>query len=199
MKTIEQILSQVPDKRDYKDTTSHVFKKDLYDFFKDDKWKERSILEVSCNSGYSSYVLSHLFKQVYAVDFVQKALNSAKKFNQSRGRKNIQYIQCDVYKNPYWAKLPKADVVFLDADHRYKNVVYDIRNAWTNILDKGGYIIIDDYGLPASGVKRAVDDLVKENTRLTKVKYIGEPAGSDCRSGRKLLDWEGLILMYARG
>tara|TARA_B100000959_G_C14918215_1_gene598325 strand:- start:481 stop:1074 length:594 start_codon:yes stop_codon:yes gene_type:complete len=196
MRTVEQILSQIPDKREDKDTTSHEFKKDLYDFFREDKWRERSIIEVSCNKGYSSYLLSHLFKQVYAVDFVQKALNWAGKFNQSRGRKNIQFIQCDIYKSPYWAKLPKADVVFLDADHRYKNVVYDIRNAWTNILDKGGYIIIDDYGLPASGVKRAVDDLLKENTRLTKVKYIGEPKGSDCRSGRKLIDWEGLILKY---
>jgi SAM-dependent methyltransferase len=196
MRTIEQILSQVPDKREDKDTTSHEFKKDLYDFFWEDKWRDRSILEVSCNKGYSSYVLSHLFKQVYAVDFVQKALNWAEKFNQSRGRKNIQFIQCDVYKSPYWAKLPKADVVFLDADHRYNFVVYDIRNAWTNILDKGGYIIIDDYGLPASGVKRAVDDLVKENKNLSLVRYIGEPTGSDCRSGRKLLDWEGVILKY---
>jgi len=184
MRTVEQILSQVPDKREDKDTTSHEFKKDLYDFFREDKWRERSIIEVSCNKGYSSYLLSHLFKQVYAVDFVQKALNWAGKFNQSRGRKNIQFIQCDIYKSPYWAKLPKADVVFLDADHRYKNVVYDIRNAWTNILDKGGYIIIDDYGLPASGVKRAVDDLLKENTHLTKVGYIGEPNGSDCRRGK---------------
>jgi len=108
MKTIEQILSQVPDKRDDKDTTSHVFKKDVYDFFREDKWRERSIIEVSCNKGYSSYLLSHLFKQVYAVDFVQKALNWAGKFNQSRGRKNIQFIQCDIYKSPYWAKLPKA-------------------------------------------------------------------------------------------
>jgi SAM-dependent methyltransferase len=196
MRTIEQILSQVPDKREDKDTTSHEFKKDLYDFFWEDKWRDRSILEVSCNKGYSSYVLSHLFKQVYAVDFVQKALNWAEKFNQSRGRKNIQFIQCDVYKSPYWAKLPKADVVFLDADHRYNFVVYDIRNAWTNILDTGGYIIIDDYGLPASGVKRAVDDLVKENKNLSLVRYIGEPTGSDCRSGRKLLDWEGVILKY---
>ena len=196
MRTIEQILSQVPDKREDKDTTSHEFKKDLYDFFREDKWRERSIIEVSCNKGYSSYLLSHLFKQVYAVDFVQKCLQFSEDFNLSRGRKNIQFLRADVYAPPYWAKLPKADVVFLDADHRYKNVVYDIRNAWTNILDKGGYIIIDDYGLPASGVKRAVDDLLKENTRLTKVKYIGEPNGSDCRSGRKLIDWEGLILKY---
>ena len=195
MRTIEQILSQVPDKRDYKDTTSHEFKKDLYDFFWEDKWRERSILEVSCNTGYSTYVLSHLFKQVYAVDFVQKALNSAKKFNQDRGRNNIQYIQCDVYKNPYWAKLPKADVVFLDADHRYKSAIYDIRNAWTNILGIVGYIIVDDYGLPGAGVHRAVNDLVKENTRLTKVNYIGEPAGS-IPYRRKLLDWEGVILKY---
>jgi len=196
MRTIEQILSQVPDKREDKDTTSHEFKKDLYDFFRGEYGRERSILEVSCSKGYSSYLLSHLFKQVYAVDYERDLLDFASKFNQDRGRNNIQFIQCDIYKTPYWDKLPKADVVFLDADHRYKNVVYDIRNAWTNILDKGGYIIIDDYGLPASGVKRAVNDLVKENTHLTKVGYIGEPNGSDCRSGRKLIDWEGLILKY---
>ena len=196
MKTIEQILSQVPNKRDNKDTTSYEFKKDLYDFFWENKWRDRSVLEVSCSRGYSSYLLSHLFKQVYAVDYTRDLLDFASKFNQSRGRKNIQFIQCDIYNSPYWAKLPKADVVFLDADHRYKSAVYDIRNAWTQSLNKGGYLIVDDYGLPGSGVHRAVNDLVKENTRLTKVNYIGEPAGSDCRSGRKLLDWEGVILKY---
>jgi SAM-dependent methyltransferase len=195
MKTIEQILSQVPDKRKYKDTTSYEFKKDLYDFFWENKWRERSVLEVSCSRGYSSYLLSHLFKQVYAVDYTRDLLDFASKFNQSRGRKNIQFIQCDIYKSPYWAKLPKADVVFLDADHRYKSAVYDIRNAWTNILNKGGYLIIDDYGLPGSGVHRAVEDLVKENTHLSKIDYLGEPAGS-IPYRRKLLDWEGLILRY---
>ena len=195
MKTIEQILSQVPDKREDKDTTSYEFKKDLYDFFWESKWRDRSVLEVSCSRGYSSYVLSHLFKQVYAVDYTRDLLDFASKFNQSRGRKNIQFIQCDIYNSPYWAKLPKADVVFLDADHRYKSAVYDIRNAWTNILGIVGYIIVDDYGLPGSGVHRAVNDLVKENTRLTKVNYIGEPAGS-IPYRRKLLDWEGVILKY---
>ena len=39
MKTIEQILNQVPDKREDKDTTSHEFKKDLYDFFRENKCK----------------------------------------------------------------------------------------------------------------------------------------------------------------
>ena len=195
MKTIEQILSQVPDKREDKDTTSYEFKKDLYDFFWESKWRDRSVLEVSCSRGYSTYLLSHLFKQVYAVDYTRDLLDFASKFNQSRGRKNIQFIQCDIYNSPYWAKLPKADVVFLDADHRYKSAVYDIRNAWTNILGIVGYIIVDDYGLPGSGVHRAVNDLVKENTRLTKVNYIGEPAGS-IPYRRKLLDWEGVILKY---
>ena len=119
-------------------------------------------------------MLSHLFKQVYAVDFVQKCLQFSEDFNLSRGRKNIQFLRADVYASPYW----------------------DIRNALTIILDKVGYIIIDDYGLPGSGVKRAVDDLLKENKNLSLVRYIGEPKGSDCRSGRKLIDWEGLILKY---
>ena len=125
MKTIEQILSQVPNKGEDKNTTSYEFKKDLYDFFWESKWRDRSVLEVSCSIGYSTYLLSHLFKQVYAVDYTRDLLDFASKFYQSRGRKNIQLIQCDIYRTPYWAKLPKADVVFLDADHRYNFVVYD--------------------------------------------------------------------------
>ena len=66
MKTIEQILSQVPNKRDNKDTTSYEFKKDLYDFFWEDKWRERSVLEVSCSRGYSSYLLSHLLTKDFS-------------------------------------------------------------------------------------------------------------------------------------
>jgi hypothetical protein len=40
-----------------------------------------------------------------------------------------------------------------------------------------------------------VEDLIKENSRLIKVDYIGEPPGS-IPYRRKLLDWEGLILKY---
>ena len=58
-------------------------------------------------------------------------------------------------------------------------------------IDKECYIIFDDYGM-FEDVKRAIDEYV-ESKKLKFVKYIGEPAGSDCRPGKILKDWEGII------
>jgi predicted O-methyltransferase YrrM len=54
--------------------------------------------------------------------------------------------------------LPSADMVFLDADHRYEEVLKDIANA-RRILKPGGLLCGHDYGHKRwPGVKRAVDE-----------------------------------------
>lgn len=54
------------------------------------------------------------------------------------------------------------DFVFLDADHSYRGVKYDIE-AWLPLVKVGGYLCGHDYGnseFPQFGVKRAVDEFV---------------------------------------
>jgi len=38
----------------------------------------------------------------------------------------------------------KYDLIFVDGDHSSNQVKIDINNSW-NILNKGGYLILDDY------------------------------------------------------
>lgn len=55
-----------------------------------------------------------------------------------------------------------VDMVFLDGDHRYKTVVRDIEKAF-EMLKPNGLICGHDYGHPLwPGVKKAVDELVKD-------------------------------------
>ena len=54
------ILTEVPDKRNEKNTTSLKFKKDLIDYLGDD-YKDKTCLEIGTHKGYSTRILSSLF------------------------------------------------------------------------------------------------------------------------------------------
>lgn len=55
-----------------------------------------------------------------------------------------------------------ADMIFIDGDHRYKQVIKDIEKA-RKLVKKGGLISGHDYGHPEwTEVKRAVDEQFKE-------------------------------------
>jgi len=57
----------------------------------------------------------------------------------------------------------KFDYVFLDGGHKYETVKSDLNNLINVIKDKGT-ILCDDYNLTyAGGVKKAIEDFVKEN------------------------------------
>ena len=60
------ILKDIPDKRQDKDTTSLKFKEQLINFF-GDEWKDKTCLEIGTNKGYTTRVLSFLFKKVRVV------------------------------------------------------------------------------------------------------------------------------------
>ena len=61
--------------------------------------------------------------------------------------------------------LPGAfiDVLFIDGDHEYEAVKFDIEH-FAPLVRSGGYIIFDDYNNHAAlpGVKKAVDELLSE-------------------------------------
>lgn len=53
------------------------------------------------------------------------------------------------------------DILFIDADHSYEGCKEDIVNFFPKVKS-GGIVIFHDYGNPC-GVKKAVDELVKDN------------------------------------
>ena len=53
-------------------------------------------------------------------------------------------------------------------------------------------MIIDDYGNPNIGIKKAIDELVESNI-ITPLKWIGEDAGYKTAAGWTMNDKEGGI------
>ena len=59
--------------------------------------------------------------------------------------------------------MSKIDYVFLDGGHDYNTVKNDL-NCCIKVLDNNGTILCDDYNLSyAPGVKKAIDEYVKDN------------------------------------
>ncbi len=68
----------------------------------------------------------------------------------------------------------KIDLLWIDADHRYKSCKRDIED-WLPLVKKKGYIVFHDYipHLSNKRVKRAVDEKIKER-KIAKVKRVDQ-------------------------
>ena len=193
----EQILKDIPDKRQDKDTTSLKFKKDLIEFFGED-WKDKTCLEIGTNRGYTTRILSFLFKKVITCEYDSELVSFAKNVNKDRD--NIEFLQKDVYQSTW--DFENIDVSFIDCVHEYANVMHDIQKSLQLVKsNKEMILVFDDYGLPKpphreKDVKDAVDQYVDEHPSFDLVKYIGEDKGSDCRPGKILKAEEGVICKY---
>ena len=59
--------------------------------------------------------------------------------------------------------IEKFDYVFLDGGHKYETVKNDLNNL-IKVINNNGTILCDDYNLTyAPGVKKAIDEYIKEN------------------------------------
>lgn len=186
------ILANIPDKREDKNTTSLKFKQDLIEFFQPLQLK--NCVEIGTSLGYSTRVLSFLFDTVTTIDIDRQNIQKALNFNSDRS--NITFLYGNASEMD-WDIDIKFDVSFIDADHLYKYVINDTKQSIKYGVDNM-YIVFDDYGLPETvpAVKVAVDEMLSNNI-IKFVKHIGEPAGSEPRIGRPLVDWEGMICQVA--
>ncbi len=197
MVDVDKILKGIPDKRQDKDTTSLKFKRDLIEFFGDD-WQDKTCLEIGTNRGYTTRILSFLFKKVISCEYDWDLLKFAEDVNKDRD--NIEFLQRDVYQTNWEFK--NIDVVFIDCVHDYPNVMHDIQKSISLVKPSGELILVfDDYGLPKpphreKDVKDAVDQYVDEHPSFDLVQHIGEEKGSDCRPGKLLKAEEGVICKY---
>jgi|TARA_B100001964_G_C14165274_1_gene568741 hypothetical protein len=194
----EEIFKNVPDKSEMNWTTTHKFKDDLLDYF-GDEFKNKNCLEVGTFQGHTTRILSFLFNKVITIDINQEWIEKARNLNNDRN--NIEYYVGDIYDwiepgvtSLYYDtfKDEEVDVVFIDAIHKYHQVIFDTINSiktFGNI-----HLIYDDYGL-LDEVKSAVDDMI--NTGMIEVvQYIGgqkDELVNPTSVNKYLKDREGII------
>ena len=116
--------------------------------------------EIIPNTNFSNPLKQIYFKYIkrqdpYSKEAVEDLL---KKFKNNvsliKGNSNIVLKKID---------MSKIDYVFLDGGHDYETVKNDL-NCCCGVIDNNGTILCDDYNLSyAPGVKRAIDEYVKEN------------------------------------
>jgi len=193
-----EIFKNVPDKSEMNWTTTHKFKDDLLDYF-GDEFKNKNCLEVGTFQGHTTRILSFLFNKVITIDINQEWVDLARNLNEDRN--NIEYYIGDIYDwivpgvtSLYYDtfKDEEVDVVFIDAIHKYHQVVFDTINSiktFGNI-----HLVYDDYGL-LDEVKSAVDDMI--NTGMIEVvQYIGgqkDELVNPTSVNKYLKDREGII------
>ena len=190
---MNDILKGIPDKRQDKNTTSLKFKQDMIEFLGDD-YKDKICLEIGAHRGYTTRILSFLFKEVISCENNDELRSFSQNLNNDRD--NIEYNDMDVYNTPW--NFSSIDAVFIDCNHEYSHVMRDIRNAIELATDGQELLmILDDYGLdnPWKGVKEAVEDyLFLPNFKI--ITKIGEQKGSDCNPRVNLKEVEGLICSW---
>ena len=182
----DKILDTMPHKDTAKYTTSRKFKKDILEFFSDNKYKDLTMIELGSCQGNSTFVYSNVFKKVYGVELDSWNIEQGKK--KCKNRDNVEFIQKDIYKEEW--DFPQADVVMIDAGHTYQHLIHDIQRT-IDYFNKP-IIIIDDYGNPKIDIRKAIDEMVdKDVIKLSEL--IGEKDGFLTAAGWTMNDREGGI------
>ena len=128
---------------------------------------EESKLEVIPNTDFKNPLKNIYFKYIkredpYSLDAVNSLL---KKF-----KNNIHLIKGNSNKILKKMDMTKIDFVFIDGGHEYNTVVNDL-NCCKEVINSNGTVLCDDYNLgSAPGVKKAIDEFVKNNNyRFEKI------------------------------
>ena len=183
----ELILNSVNHKNTFKNATSRKFKSDLFEFFKDEKYKKMKVLELGACHGDTTRVFSEIFEKVYAVDRSEDNVGLIRE--KCKDVDNVESSVMDVT-NDNW-DFPQVDVVFVDASHDYPQVAIDIQKS-IDYFDNP-IIILDDYGNPNNRNIRNSIDLKINDGKIKINTFIGEDVGYKTKSGWEMVDREGVI------
>ena len=125
-------------------------------FEKNNENKSEIIPNTNFSNPFKKIYFEYIKRQdPYSIEAVRDLL---KKFN-----KNIDLITGNSNKILKKIDMSKIDYVFLDGGHDYDTVKNDLNNC-IEVVNKNGTILCDDYNLSyAPGVKKAIDEFVKNN------------------------------------
>lgn len=175
----------IPDKHTYKTTITNLLRQQIIEIANGNVLSTpQTWFEIGCDVCYTTETLEPYFHRLIALDIDQKRIDIAK--NRIKSNK-IEYIvgtSNDIPKGDY-------DVVLIDANHEYDFVINDFENVLKmNTLKQYG-IIFHDYGLKASGVKQAVQDIVSKFKFESKL--LGEEKDWNPLGGTTF-DYEAIML-----
>ena len=125
-------------------------------FEESDEYKSEIIPNTNFSNPFKQIYFKYIKKQnPYSIEAVKDLL---KKFENNihliKGNSNFVLKKID---------MNKVDYVFLDGGHDYKTVKNDL-NCCSEVINNNGTILCDDYNLSyAPGVKKAIDEFVKQN------------------------------------
>jgi len=140
-----------------------MFKNHKYDFhyigidifMENEKYEGEVVPVYKFNNPMKNFYFKYIKRQnPYSIEAVSDLLS---KFN-----KNIQLIKGntnEVLKN---LNIKNIEYIFIDGGHSYETVKNDLFYS-KKFLSKNGTILCDDYNLGHTGVKKSVDEFVKEN------------------------------------
>ena len=132
--------------------------------------------EIIPNTNFSNPIKQFYFKYIkrqdpYTIEAVEDLL---KKF-----KDNIHLIKGNSNSVLKKIDMSKIDYVFLDGGHDYETVKNDLNNC-SEVIENNGTVLCDDYNLSyAPGVKKAIDEYVKDknyrceilhNSRFAKIE-----------------------------
>ena len=184
-------LNTVPDKYQWKTTTSKLFKVNLLQFlFGMNKMKW---IELGAAQGHTTMILSSVAESVVAIDFDNTNCEKIEELKIS----NVEAKSFDLYDSDFKAymKENKFDAALIDAVHDEEHVNIDINNCRSAGVD---LFVFDDYG-GFAGVRLAVDNFISslENNNIQhRITHVGLFPGGEFKntSYKVLQNWEGIIV-----
>ena len=131
-------------------------------FEKSDENKFEVIPSTNFKNPFKKFYHQYIMRQdPYSIEAVSNLL---KKF-----KDQVHLIQGNSNQVLKKMDMSKIDFVFLDGGHQYNTVVNDL-NSCIDVLKFNGSILCDDYNLgSAPGVKKAIDEFVKNNNFKCKI------------------------------
>ena len=143
-------------------------------FEKNDENKSEIIPNINFSNPFKKIYFKYIKRQdPYTIEAVQDLLAKFKNnVHLIKGNSNIVLKKID---------MTKIDYVFLDGGHDYETVKNDL-NCCSEVIANNGIVLCDDYNLSyAPGVKKAIDEYVKNNnckyeilhnSRFAKIKKV---------------------------
>jgi predicted O-methyltransferase YrrM len=129
--------------------------------------KEITYVEIGCYAGGSAcLMLQRPNTKVISIDLGQPIPSETVHLNVNKLNKHnnyYQYLQGDSQTQDMVNKLKNLtyniDILFIDGDHSYQSVINDF-TLYEGLVNKGGYIVFDDYyDIGCPGTKIAIDKI----------------------------------------